>query len=74
MTTITTAAKISDKWIELENKYNIRIFNKDGNGFRPIDEWLDDLYIQCPSRCLEMLEEIMLNGDELFAHLTEHKQ
>ena len=68
-----TTVKISDKWVELEKKYGIRIFNKDG-GFTTIDEWLDDLYLQCPSRCLEMLEEIMLNGDELFAHLTEHKE
>lgn len=68
-----TTAKISDKWAELEKKYNIRILNEDGD-FRTIDEWLDDLYLQCPSKCLEMLEEIMLNGDELFAHLISHKE
>lgn len=68
-----TTVKISDKWAELEEKYNIRIFNEDG-GFRTIDEWLDDLYLQCPSKCLEMLEEIMLNGDELFAHLISHQE
>lgn len=60
-------------WDVLELKYNIK-FKLDDGSFRPVNEWLDDLYLQCPSRCLEMLEDIMLHGDELFKDLIKHKQ
>lgn len=64
---------ISNKWFEIEEKYNIRFTNEDGS-FRTVDEWLDDLYLQCPSRCLELIEEIMIHGDDFFAHLISHQE
>lgn len=60
-------------WETLEKEFGIKFKLADGS-FRPVNEWLDDVYLQNPSRFVEMMEAIMLNGDILFADLVEHKK
>lgn len=60
-------------WETIEKEFGIKFKLADGS-FRPVNEWLDDIYIQNPSRFLEMMEQIFVNGDTLFADLTTHKE
>lgn len=60
-------------WDLLEQEFGIKFRLADGT-FRQVNEWLDDVYLQCPSRFTEMMEAIFLNGDALFANLTTHKE
>lgn len=52
-------------WDFLEQHFGIRFKNEDGS-FRPINEWLKDVWVQCPSLFKEMMETIFTHGDELF--------
>ncbi len=60
-------------WETIEEEFGIKFKLADGS-FRPVNEWLDDIYLQNPSRFLEMMEQIFVNGDTLFANLTTHKE
>lgn len=61
-------------WIELEQQYGIRFLLKDGT-FRPVNEWLDDLYIRFSTiQAMFVVEQIMLNGDVLFADIKKHRE
>ena len=60
-------------WETLEKEFGIKFKLEDGS-FRPVNEWLDDIYIQNPCRFEEMMEVIFLHGDVLFADLIKHKK
>ena len=63
-----------EKWLELEKRSGIKFFLKDGT-FRPVNEWLDDLFLQfTKEQAYQILMEIMRNGDELFADLLTHRE
>ena len=46
-------------WEQLEKEYGIKFRLADGS-FRPVNEWLDDIYLQNPSRFEEMMEDIFI--------------
>lgn len=61
-------------WEDLEQKYKIK-FKLSNGEFRPIDEWLDDLYLQkTPAEAFQLLVEIMRNAESLFTDLLTHKK
>lgn len=61
-------------WQELEKKYKIKFILNDGT-FRPVNEWLDDLYLlYTPEQVREILFDIMGNADELFCNILMHKE
>ena len=60
-------------WKRIEEEYGIKFKLADGS-FRPVNEWLDDIYLQNPTRFEEMMEDIFIYGDILFADLIEHKE
>jgi len=60
-------------WEQIEKEYGIKFKLADGS-FRPVNEWLDDIYLQNPSRFEEMMEDIFIYGDILFADLIKHKE
>ena len=61
-------------WQELEKKYKIKFILNDGT-FRPVNEWLDDLYLlYTPEQVREILFTIMENADELFCNILMHKE
>ena len=65
---------LEEGWAKIEQKYNIKFFLRDGTP-RPVTEWLDDLYLRFDSYDIEnLLKEIMMNGDILFANILKHKQ
>lgn len=60
-------------WEQLEKQYGIKFKLEDGT-FRPVNEWLDDLYLLfSPQEVIELINEIMENGQELFKNLLKHK-
>lgn len=60
-------------WRELEQKYNIKFILKNG-AFRPVNEWLDDIYLRMtPSQVKAMMYEIF-EHPELFEDLLVHQQ
>ena len=61
-------------WEELENKYKIRFKDKDGK-FRPINEWLDDVYLLLNDKKLcGLIVDIDENANELFKDLIEPRE
>ena len=61
-------------WQELEKKYGIKFILNDGT-FRPVHEWLDDLYLlYTPEQVREILFDIMENADQLFSNVLTHKE
>lgn len=63
-----------EAWIELEQQYGIKFLLKDGT-FRPVNEWLDDLYIRfTTTQAMFIVEQIILNGDVLFADIKKHRE
>lgn len=59
-------------WEKLEKKYGIKFRRKNGE-FRPVNEWLDDLYLRCTYKEAEQLiAVIMHNGDDLFNDILFH--
>lgn len=60
-------------WETLEKEFGIKFKLADGS-FRPVNEWLDDIYLQNPSRFEELMETIFYYGDVLFVDLTTHKK
>ena len=65
---------ISVTWEQLEKKYNIKFRLEDGT-FRPVNEWLDDLYLTMNyDDAWRLVMTIMRNGDALFRDVLSHKK
>lgn len=61
-------------WEELETLFGIKFKLEDGT-FRPVNEWLDDLYLQFTKEDIETLMlVIMRHGEDLFKDLLSHKE
>ena len=59
-------------WEQLEKEYDIKFKLKDGT-FRPVNEWLDDVYLKCSYKdAWRLIETIMRNGDKLFSDILYH--
>ena len=59
-------------WEQLETIFGIKFKLEDGT-FRPVNEWLDDLYLQFTKEDIETLMfVIMRHGDDLFKDLLFH--
>jgi hypothetical protein len=59
-------------WEQLETLFGIKFKLEDGT-FRPVNEWLDDLYLQFTKEDIETLMfVIMRHGDDLFKDLLFH--
>lgn len=59
-------------WEEIEKYSGIKIKLEDG-GFRPVNEWLDDLYLKCNVlEIYDLIDLIMNNADSLFGNITTH--
>ena len=59
-------------WEELETLFGIKFKLEDGT-FRPVNEWLDDLYLQFTKEDIETLMfVIMRHGEDLFEDLLFH--
>lgn len=60
-------------WEDLEKKYNIKFRLQDG-AFRPVNEWLDDIYLIMTADELYnlLLDLYTLYGEELFSDLISH--
>lgn len=62
------------KWEDLETKYNLKFKLKDGS-FRPVNEWLDDLYLKFGAEEIgHLLSDIYQHGGDLFADVLTHKE
>lgn len=61
-------------WEQLEKEYKLKFKLKNGE-FRPVNEWLDDLYI-CMNykEMCQLIMTIMNNGEALFQDLLVHKE
>lgn len=61
-------------WRKLEEKYGVKFFLKNDTP-RPVNEWLDDLYLKfSPNEIQNLIMDIMNQGDILFADLLKHKE
>lgn len=60
-------------WEELEDLFDIKFKLADGN-FRPVNEWLDDIYLKMNREDLRKMMKVILNHAELFEDLVEHKK
>ena len=59
---------------ELENKYKIR-FKDENEKFRPVNEWLDDVYLLLSDRELcSLIVDIDESANELFKDLIEPRE
>lgn len=59
---------------EIEKTFNICFTLKDGS-FRPVNEWLDDLYLKFTvEQALVIVRLILSNGEQLFADIRRHQQ
>ena len=59
-------------WEELETLFGIKFKLEDGT-FRPVNEWLDDLYLQFTKEDIETLMfVVMRHGEDLFKDLLFH--
>ena len=59
-------------WEQLEILFGIKFKLEDGT-FRPVNEWLDDLYLQFTKEDIETLMlVIMRHGDDLFKDILFH--
>ena len=61
-------------WESLEKEYNIK-FRLENGEFRPVNEWLDDLYLRMSyDEVLRLIMTIMNNGDSLFQDILFHQK
>ena len=61
-------------WEQLEDMFDIK-FKLENGQFRPVNEWLDDLYLRFTKEEIESLMlAIMMNGDALFKDLLFHQK
>lgn len=59
-------------WEQLEKEYGVK-FKLENGKFRPVNEWLDDLYLTMSyQEAWRLIETIMRNGDSLFKDLLFH--
>lgn len=59
-------------WESLEKEYNIK-FRLENGEFRPVHEWLDDLYLRMTcDEALRLIMIIMNNGESLFQDILFH--
>lgn len=59
-----------NKWAELGQKLGISFIKIDGS-FKPINEWLDDLYLQyTKEQAVEIIKYIYDHADVLFEDMT----
>ena len=59
-------------WEQLERDFGIKFKLRDGT-FRPVNEWLDDVYLKLTYKEAQLLIEIIMrNGDELFKDILFH--
>lgn len=59
-------------WEALEKQYGIKFRRKNGE-FRPVNEWLDDLYLRMTyDEAWRLVMTIMRNGDRLFRDILFH--
>ena len=59
-------------WESLEKEYNIK-FRLENGEFRPVNEWLDDLYLRMTyDEAWRLIMTIMNNGDFLFQDILFH--
>lgn len=59
-------------WEQLEKEYGIKFRLEDGT-FRPVNEWLDDLYLKFTyQEAWRLVVTIIQNGDELFKDILFH--
>lgn len=66
--------ELETKWAEIEEKYGIKFFLRDDSP-RPVTEWLDDIFLRfSPNQAYALIDEIMNNGELLFANILKHKQ
>jgi hypothetical protein len=67
-------AEVIAAWSQLEEKYGIKFFLKNDTP-RPVNEWLDDLYLRfTPKEIQNLMIDIMNQGDILFSNLLKHKE
>lgn len=60
-------------WEDIEKITNIPIKLKNGD-FRPVNEWLDDLYLNFNSQQIINFIELIMTHDELFENILNHKK
>jgi hypothetical protein len=61
-------------WLQLGEEYGIEFCLRDGS-FRPVNEWLDDLYLKYTTdQALAIIDTILQNGNLFFSDLTKHRQ
>lgn len=60
-------------WEELEKMSGIK-FKKEDGSFRPVDEWLDDLYIKKLPIEIDLLMAEIMDHDELFSKILKHQK
>lgn len=59
-------------WEQLEKEYGIKFRRKNGE-FRPVNEWLDDLYLRCTYKEAEQLIAVIVrSGGSLFKDILFH--
>ena len=59
-------------WEDLEKTYKIKFKLEDGT-FRPVNEWLDDVWLQKNREdAIYLFKVIMYNGEELFKDILFH--
>lgn len=63
-----------DKWEALEKLFNIK-FRLSSGEFRPVNEWLDDIYLKFNRQEMTaLMDAVMLNGEDLFKDILIHQQ
>lgn len=67
-------AEVVAAWSEMEKKHGIKFFLKNDTP-RPVNEWLDDLYLRfTPQEIIFIVMDVMAHGDVLFSNLLKHKE
>jgi hypothetical protein len=60
-------------WKEIEDRYHLSFHLQNGD-FKPLDEWLDDVYLQLTKvEAMNLISDIM-DSPELFSHMFSHKK
>lgn len=65
-------------WQDIENKYGVSFvfINNDGlEEIKPVDEWLDDVYLHLTAdQALCLMRDIYDNAEELFKYYITHEE
>ena len=63
-----------DKWDALEKLFGIK-FRLSSGEFRPVNEWLDDIYLKLNrEEVINLISTIMINGEDWFKDILIHQQ